>query len=121
MRKPLQSLNGQRLTIHATISRFGTKPGWHGATLSTVLLLDVRRSTDNTPLTDHLWFTCGKQFAALHLQPGDRIQLDARVTPYEKGYHGRRAEATGEAWSALDYRLERPTRIHKLQALSSPS
>ncbi len=119
MRHTLQALDHERFTVEATFTRFGTKPGWRGASLRTILLTDVRRAADASLLTDHLWFVCGKTFDRLHLHPGDRIRFDARVTAYEKGYHGRRAEATGEAWSAIDYRLERPTQAHKLPAIAT--
>ncbi|MCL5971970.1 MAG: hypothetical protein M1499_05350 [Firmicutes bacterium] len=115
MRKQLKTLNGQRLRFIGVFERFGTKRGWHGHEDRTILLKDVRR--ENAPdgiVTDHLWFTCGKTFDRLHLRPGDVVAFNARVTTYEKGYHGRRAEETGEAWSALDYRLERPTQAVKI-------
>lgn len=115
MRKQLKALNGQRLRFFGVFERFGTKSGWHGHEDRTILLKDIRR--ENAPthiLTDHLWFTCGKTFDRLHLHPGDRVAFNARVTSYEKGYYGRRAEDTGEAWSALDYRLERPTQAVKI-------
>ena len=94
-RKALKAFDHQRFTIQATVARFGQKRGWRGATLRTILLLDVRRAQDGLLLTDHLWFTCGTTFDRLHLHPGDRIQFDARVAPYEKGYQGPRAEETG--------------------------
>lgn len=114
MRKALKALEHERFTIQATVGRFGKKPGWRGKSLRTILLLDVRRVADGLFLTDHLWFTCGTTFDRLDLQCGDRIQFDARVSAYQKGYQGRRAEEIGEAWSDTDYRLARPTRARKI-------
>ncbi|ACU54565.1 hypothetical protein Afer_1649 [Acidimicrobium ferrooxidans DSM 10331] len=79
-----------------------------------ILLLDVRLVTTGEVVTDHLWFTYGASLARLELQPGDRIQFDARVGRFIKSYQGRRAEELGEAWSELDYRLERSTKVCKL-------
>ena len=114
MRRSLQTLAGQRLRFVGVFLRFGTKHGYRGPE-RTLLLRDVcLESAPDQIVTDHLWFTCGKTFDQLHLHPGDRVIFNARVTMYEKGYHGRRAEESGESWSARDYRLERPTRAEKI-------
>ena len=113
MRKQLKMLEGRRLRFSARFERFGWKSGYMGPE-RTVLLTDVRFVPSGGMATDHVWFTCGKTFDRLDLHPGDRIMFDARVGQYEKGYRGWRAERTGEAWSAVDYRLERPTKAVKL-------
>lgn len=118
MRRHLQALAGQRLRFVGIFARFGTKNGYRGPE-RTLLLRDVclYRAPDHI-LTDHLWFTCGKTFDQLHLHPGDQVIFDARVTEYNKGYQGRRAEESGEAWAARDYRLERPTRAEKIAPIN---
>lgn len=108
MRKQLKKLNGQRFRVTATFNRFGTKDGFRGPE-KTVLLTDIKK--DGALITDHLWFACGKTFESLELTAGDIIAFDARVTAYEKGYRGRRAEA----WTEVDYRLERPTKARKIE------
>lgn len=114
MRRHLQALAGQRLRFVGVFARFGIKHGYRGPE-RTVLLRDVcLNSAPDAVVTDHIWFTCGKTFDRLHLHPGDLVVFNARVTEYEKGYQGRRAEETGEAWSARDYRLERPTQAEKI-------
>jgi len=45
---------------------------------------------------------------------GDQVSFDARVSRYEKGHRGRRAEELGEYWSETDYRLERPTKASRI-------
>ena len=80
----------------------------------TILLKDIRILETGTLATDHLWFTCGKTFDRLRLNAGDQIAFNARVGQYEKGYKGRKAERTGEAWSKTDYHLERPTKAEKI-------
>lgn len=113
MRKSLKQINGQRTRFLAKFDRFGQKNGYMGQQ-KTILLKDVRVLETGALATDHLWFTCGKTFDQLHLNPGDQISFDARVGQYEKGYQGRKAEETGEAWSKTDYHLERPTKAVKI-------
>lgn len=116
MRRELKKLNGERMRFVGTVERFGTKRAFRGPDIRTVLLTGVHREAEpDQLLTDHLWFTYTKTFTGLGLQPGDKISFDARVSLYEKGYSGRRAWETGEAWSATDYRLERPTKVVRLR------
>lgn len=83
-----------------------------------VVTLVLTNVTDdcNRPLTDHLWFKCGKQFAALNLQPGERVEFTARVERY---YKRRRDEFDGESYLEGDYCLKRPTNMMKLGAHDS--
>ncbi len=50
----------------------------------------------------------GRQFAALQLQPGDRVSFDARVMRYRKDYRGDREEG--------EYCLKWPTRMYKMNS-----
>ncbi len=68
------------------------------------LLLDVTDARGNE-MCDHLWLNLTKQIEALRLRPGDRIEFDARVRPYVKGYYDNRRR---------DYRLSHPTNFMKL-------
>jgi hypothetical protein len=67
-------------------------------------------------VADHLWFTMGKQFAALELKKGDTVAFNARVTMYEKGYRrNRNGEEIGEInGECVDYRLSYPTAFVKI-------
>jgi hypothetical protein len=103
----------QRHRFAVTVERYGFKPGWKGWLERTILLRDVCLVSTGATLCDHLWFTCGKQFERLNLEPGDRVEFDARVDSYVKGYQGRRAEELGEAWTQADWRLSRPTKIRR--------
>ena len=110
-RKQLQARDGERLRFRAVFVRHGTKRGWHRPE-RTILLRDVTTLDNGQMVTTHLWFNLTKGFAALgELHEGDRVEFDARVTTYVKGYQGRRAEQRGEAWAAVDYKLNRPTKI----------
>jgi hypothetical protein len=53
-------------------------------------------------VADHIWFILGKRFqSAGWLRTGDRMQFDARVKTYQKGWAG----------SQTDYRLSNPTNV----------
>jgi hypothetical protein len=111
MREALQQLNGQRLQFTAIVERFGTRKSYLGYPQPTILLRQVVALEAQTLVTDHLWFIVRKTIAALDLQPGERIQFEARVTQYTKGYVNRRA---GIDDRTIDYKLERPTKFIKI-------
>ncbi|NDO73052.1 hypothetical protein [Shewanella sp. SE1] len=108
MRNKLKPLMDQRLRFTATIERYGKKHAYRGEPLKTILLTDVRLEGNDTVLTDHIWFTCGKSWEQCNI--GDTIAFDARVTQYIKGYQGYRDDIYDRP-TELDYRLERPTKI----------
>ncbi|WP_221051330.1 hypothetical protein [Shewanella algae] len=108
MRHKLKSYNGKRLRFTAIIERYGKKSAFRGDPLKTILLKDVRLEHDDTILTDHLWFTCGKSWEQCDI--GDTVSFDARVSQYEKGYRGYRDDIYDRPVE-IDYRLERPTKI----------
>jgi hypothetical protein len=113
MRTELAKLDGQRLRFSGTIERFGSKRGWKGSTLKTVLLRHVRRYDKGLVVTDHLWFTAGRAWEAKGMEPGATVAFDARVGIYEKGYKGHREDVF--VTEGIDYRLERPTRVMIVQ------
>jgi len=114
-RQNLALLAGERRRFCGTFARTGVKPGWQGRTEHTALLQNVTDAETGAVVTDHLWFNLTKGFEALDLAAGDIVEFDARVTSYTKGYRGRRAWETGEAWTATDWHLSRPTRARKLE------
>jgi hypothetical protein len=101
----------ERHTYTATFTRFGSKHAYRGDDIKTLLLSDVR--LNGQIVTDHLWFTCGVTWERLDLQPNDLVQFDARVSQYEKGYKGHREDVFAPVLT--DYRLERPTRVRKIE------
>ncbi len=113
MRKALALREEEHATFLGTFERFGTKRGWQGATLQTVLLKDIHDGS-GLRVCDHLWFNLTKAFAALTLQPGGHVQFDARVKEYVKGYFGHRDEVWKPA--EVDYKLLHPTRVKKVGA-----
>lgn len=111
MRTRLASRLTERSMFRGTVHRFGTKPGWKGRELRTMLLVEVTDDT-GTVVADHLWLNDTKALAALALQPGEVVEFQARVTLYTKGYRGRRLDVDKPL--ARDYRLERPTRVRRV-------
>ena len=106
--KPLQDLRGQ---FTGTFVRIGTKSSY-GYLKHTLLLKDVTDKAGKV-VTDHLWFNLTKGFAALGLTPGDVVQFEARVRPYEKGYRGYRDDVDKPI--ETDYKLSHPTRLRKVE------
>jgi hypothetical protein len=115
-RRALKSLKGVHTTFHGTVAQFGMKSGYTGRYLPTLMLEDVMDSAGNL-VTVHLWFLVGEQLAALHLQIGDGISFQARVTAYEKGYKGYREDVYKPI--EIDSRLSNPTKITKIASASS--
>lgn len=112
MRTELQKIELQRLTFTGTFERYGTKTNYHGYPEKTILLKDIRNGSDRV-LCDHIWFSLTKQFDALGtLQPGDRVQFDARVRDYTKGYVNRRKDIYE---LEIDYKLSHPTKVQKVE------
>jgi len=112
MRKELAARNGERFSVVATVKRFGSRRGWEGRDEPTILLVDLFDAAEATKLCDHLWFKVGKWADGLAID--DRIRFDARVTSYEKGYHGHRDDAWDSPPPSTDWRLRRPTKVEKL-------
>jgi hypothetical protein len=113
VREELAKIAGQRRRFEAVFDRFGQKAGWKG-TLTTILLTDVRDLVSGKVVTDHLWFTDGKRFQSLQLQPGDHVRFEARVTEYLKGYRGRQDEDDPDYKPVqTDFRLSFPTKMMK--------
>lgn len=118
MREKLGNYLGKRRTFQGIFKRFGSKSGYKGP-VKTVLVVNLIDFVTKEVLTDHLWFTCGKQFDSLDLQEGELVQFDARVTEYLKGYQGGGDEGSYEDvyGRQLDYRLSFPTKVYKLGGL----
>jgi hypothetical protein len=112
-RKKLASINGERKAFEGIFVRYGKKPAWNSPTpLRTLLLKDIREVASGELITDHLWFNLTKGFEAIEpLSGGDRIQFEARVKPYEKGYVNWRQFIDERI---IDYKLSHPTKIRKI-------
>lgn len=122
MRQDLARLDGVRRRFEGVFVRFGKKVAYKGEPLTTVLLKGVIDISSQKIVTDHLWFTMGKQFAELGLKEGDVVRFDARVSEYVKGYRGRRDEDDFGDFKPLerDYRLSFPTKFVKVAQSANP-
>ena len=118
MRHKLAEREGVRDTFHGTFVRFGWKSGYRGHDTKTVLLKDVG-DENGKPVADHLWFNLTKGFAECDLQEGDRIEFDARVAGYLKGYLGRRDDVLDRPVEE-DYKLSHPTKVGVLTRTNRP-
>lgn len=110
MRKKLKESEGVRGLFRGTFTRFGTKNGWRGPE-KTVLLNNIEND-EGTVVSDHCWFNYTKGFQSLHLKEGDRIEFQARVKEYLKGYQGYREEVYKPV--EIDYKLSHPTKLKKV-------
>ena len=116
MRERLKSIgNKERHRYSAEVAQFGWKSGWNEPE-PTIMLKNVRLYGNDDIITDHLWFSLGKQFQKLNLKEGDIISFNARVAKYVKGYKGDWwyfYEKTGYFPTPIstDYKLERPTKM----------
>lgn len=93
---------GERDVFRGTFDRFGSRE-------SKIMLVAVTDAS-GVVVADHLWFNHTKGFAALKARRGDIVEFRARVTPYEKGYRGRRENVVGKE-PTIDYKLSRPTKM----------
>jgi hypothetical protein len=83
MREALAALDGQRLTVRATVLRFSRCIGWAGVRQPTILLGQVT-CVDGEALADHIWLHLGKRMADLDLKLGDLVEFSARVAQYRR-------------------------------------
>lgn len=106
MRDALKQIDGERREFVGTFSRYGRKPGWKGAEVTTILLINVRDATGRK-VCDHLWFNMTKEFAAVGLQPGVDVRFAARSKSYLKGFIDKSA----------DWKLSHPTHVRLAESL----
>jgi len=111
MRKKLKELENLRKTFSAVFNRYGSKTNWNGFPEKTILLIDVRDS-NKKKVADHIWFSMTKGFEKMgKLTEGTKIQFNARVKKYIKGYAGYKEDIQFEKPIKEDYKLNNPTQI----------
>ncbi|MCK4848272.1 MAG: hypothetical protein KAT16_04545 [Candidatus Heimdallarchaeota archaeon] len=111
MREIFAVKENQRMTFSGVFTRYGTKSNWHGYPEKTILLKQIKNENDEV-LTDHIWFSLTKGFQKLgELHEGDRIQFDARIKQYLKGYvnHKKCIDLR-----IIDYKLSHPTKVKRV-------
>ena len=109
VRKELKKLgNEERFRFMAEFARTGFATSFnnsYGNTIykPTILFKNLVLLPENQYITDHLWFNYGKQFMRLgDLKVGDKVQFDARVATYQKGWY---------LSKTTDFKLTRPTKV----------
>ena len=108
MRQGLKQIEDARKTFNDSFKRYGTKTNWHGFSEKTILLIDIKDKNGKT-VADHIWFSNTKGFQKIgEMKEGNKIQFDARVKDYVKGYM-REKEFIDER--EIDYKLNNPTKI----------
>jgi len=104
-------MDEQRGVFTGVFSKYGIKSNYKGPSTDTLLLVKIR-DNQGALVTDHLWFNLTKGFEKLGtLKEGDRVQFEARVKKYKKGYVNRKI---GVDQSAVDYKLSHPTKMTKV-------
>lgn len=110
---------GRRISVVAEVGNFGNKKNWHGYYEQTVCFINLEDKVGNK-LCEHLWFTIRKRIAALNLEVGDKVEFEATVKSYLKGYKGRRDDVHDKPLQR-DYKLSNPTKMVKLKKVAAES
>lgn len=116
MRKHLKEKEGQRLRFSGTVDRYGTKAGYCGVPVPTICIKQLVYADTGQTACDHVWFSVGKQIDQLNLKPGDRVDFDARISTYTKGYVNIRQGIDNRQ---IDYRLSHPTKLERVQVVTN--
>lgn len=103
MREKLKEICNVRARFRGRFERFGHRTS-AGYVKPMALLVEITDVNGNE-MCDHVWLNLTPTVEKLALQPGDRIEFDARVRRYVKGYHDNRQ---------VDYKLNNPTSFVKL-------
>lgn len=120
MRENLQRLHGLRKEFTGVFERFGTKAGFKGRQIETIILTNIKCTSNERITADHLWFNSTKEFSKLDLQTGDLVIFNARVKKYIKGYQGYKEYIQYECPVEEDYKLSHPSKVRLLKR-SEPS
>ena len=108
MRKVLRESLGVRKKFSGLFVRLGKKKNYRGHTEETVLIKTIIDLEDGNVVADHLWFAYTKGFQQVSLEAGVRIEFDARVKKYAKGYRNTQYKIDNRT---TDYKLSHPTKI----------
>lgn len=108
MRIGLAKQEGERKRFSAIFSRLGKRMGYKGYSEETILLTEIRDFVTDKLVTDHVWFVFTKGFQKIPLTEGTKIEFEARVKKYTKGYVNTSAKISNQQ---IDFRLSHPTKI----------
>lgn len=108
MRTKLAAEAGNRKKFQGIFSRLGKKVNYNGYSEDTILLVQITDVTTGQVVADHVWFSYTKGFEHVRLSEGARVEFEARVKQYKKGYVN---PALGRKHKTSDFTLSHPTRI----------
>jgi hypothetical protein len=108
MRKRLAAENGSRKKFIGTFERIGKKVNYKGYSEETILLKNIIDFETKEIVADHVWFSYTKGFEKISLTPGIKLEFEARVKEYKKGYVNK---ALNLHKRSTDYKLSHPTKI----------
>jgi len=112
MRSQLKNDAGKRKKFIATFERLGKKAGYTGHSEETILLKNVTDTETNKIVTDHVWFSFTKGFQDARLTEGTKVEFEARVKEYTKGYVNNHYKIN---FQSKDFKLSHPTKIKALK------
>jgi hypothetical protein len=104
---------GLRKRFSARVVRFGKKVNYKGYSEETILLDRIADAESGEVMTDHLWFTFSLTFQKANPKEGDKIEFDARVKDYKKGYVNKQIGINNRK---KDFKLSHPTNINILKS-----
>lgn len=110
MRRNLKNMGDtDRHTFVGTFERFGVKRSYGSMGVDrTVCLIDIS-DANGVIIADHVWLNYTKGFQQLgEIRRGEKIQFDARVKLYVKGYVNKYCDNRD-----FDYALGYPTKISR--------
>lgn len=81
MRKNLEKLKNEIITVTGFFKRYGVKNG-NGAKWNTAVLTDI--TYDDEEISDHLWFTLMKEWLKTELVPGTKLSVTGKVRIYKR-------------------------------------
>lgn len=112
MRKELAKKEGERRKFSAVFSRLGSKANYHGYSEETILLKNVIDLQNDEVVADHIWFSYTKSFQGIGLAEGIKVEFEARIKEYVKGYVNTRYKIDRRK---RDYKLSHPTKVKIIQ------
>jgi hypothetical protein len=112
MRNELKKQEGQRKKFRATVVKYGKKINYQGFSEETILLKDITDLETQAIVADHVWFTYSKNFQKANIKEGAKVEFEARVKQYVKGYVNARYKINKQT---TDYKLSHPTKIELVQ------
>lgn len=113
MRTELEGLLGKRIKVSAVFWKYGVYSSYRGVG-RTILLRDVRNVRGRL-IASHVWINYTASFDAVgEFRQGDRVEFDARIDRYFKGYIGEQIDFRLSHPIKEDFGLTYPHNVRKL-------